>query len=290
MCWFCKKKEPIQDGILRKAVVVGINAYPDCPLAGCRNDALDQQKFLVDVLGFDPANIRLLLDGDATTEKIKEALAWLVEGLKAGDIAVFWYSGHGAQTPNPDEADGLSECVCPVDFDWSREYMVTDKDFVEIFSRIPAGVAFNWGSDSCHSGDLDREFKMAPKQKGNWFARTWRRMFGQPRKQSKSMPMPIHIANAIRRMKVRHSTCKSLVNGGLNVGFISGCQSDQTSADTEVNGRPCGALTHYFLKNYSENAPLSSLGDSITSALVSEGYDQRPQTSGPRKERPWAKP
>jgi hypothetical protein len=291
--WFWNKPAavPIRDGILRKAVLVGINAYPGCPLDGCRNDSTDTSSFLVEKQGFDPTNIKILLDGDATTANIKAALVWLSEGLKAGDIACFWYSGHGAQIPNADEADGLSECICPVDFDWSRELMLTDKDLVGIFSAMPAGVIFNWGSDSCHSGDLDREFKAAPKTNMGFWARTWRRFFGSPRQTSKAMPVPIHIANAIRRMKVRTKQYGGLAKGvGLNVGFISGCRSDQTSADTEVGGRPCGALTHYFLKNYSETMPLTAICEKIVSEFSVDGYDQVPCAEGSRKDRPWLRP
>ena len=280
---------PLNDGILRKAVLVGINAYDGCPLDGCVNDANDVKKFLIEKHGFDPANIKILLDSKATTEAIKEALVWLTSGLKAGDIIAFWYSGHGAQTPNPNEADGLSECICPVDFDWSRERMITDKDLVEIFSTIPEGVIFNWGSDSCHSGDLDRDFKIVSQQKRGFFPRLWRRMFGTPRKASKSMPVPFHIAGAIRKARInaKNMTPKSM---GLNVGFLAGCRSDQTSADTEVNGRPCGALTHYFLKNWADALSLAIICSKIIQDFAQDGYDQIPCAEGSRRDRPWLKP
>ena len=80
---------------MKKAVCIGINNYPGIfnDLKGCVNDANDWSELLKG-LGFD---VSLMLDSQATRQNIKAALQGLVDGTKAGDIAVFTYSGHGTQ-------------------------------------------------------------------------------------------------------------------------------------------------------------------------------------------------
>ncbi|MFH1476981.1 MAG: caspase family protein [Verrucomicrobiota bacterium] len=52
---------------MNRALLVGINAYPDAPLRGCVNDVTDMANFLVARRGFAQADIRLLSDRRATT-------------------------------------------------------------------------------------------------------------------------------------------------------------------------------------------------------------------------------
>lgn len=169
------------------------------------------------------------------------------------------------------EINGVLVHNCPVDFDWSPGRMITDKQFVEIFKKIPAGVTFNWLSDSCHSGDLDRI--MPPS--GTKFRR---------------FPVP---ADILWRQKIAvqkklerwFKKSKAMACGMLDVGFMSGCQSDQTSADAYIDGRPCGAFTYYFMKAVKENPKmkLDDLGDLIAKYLRNGGYSQRPSVEGARK-------
>jgi hypothetical protein len=257
-----------------KALLVGINAYDGAPLRGCVNDVMNMKEFLVSQGYFKPENICVLLNRDAKTSAILDKLSWLVD-VTAGSKCFYHYSGHGAQVPNPEEEDGLSEVQCPQDFDWSPGRMITDKQFVNIFSKIPPGVKFNWLSDSCHSGDLDREIPLAVLKKG------------VPNCARRMLPPP-HIASIIQKIKSKAhkvTRIREMVGGTINVGFISACRSDQTAADTEIDGQACGAFTAYFLKaaNYfQKDITLADLVDQIRLALSTNGYDQVPQVDGPR--------
>jgi hypothetical protein len=278
----------------RKAVLIGINAYPNAPLAGCVNDIWSIKKRLIEKHGFRLEDIRILLDAQATTRNILEALSWLADS-KPGDIALLWFSGHGTQvaTGSSDEPDGLAECVCPFDFDWSPGRMVTDKQFVEAFKKMPAGVLFNWGSDSCHSGDLQRSIGTAPRP--GFLGKLWRavafwRKPEPPLMRSRSMPLPIWAAIRIGRAKSKGHRARAIINGNMDVGFVSGCRSDQTSADTVIDGVPCGALTYYFVKNLN-SAPAGSTLKAVvaltTNDLVKYGYSQRPLVEGTRVDKPF---
>lgn len=253
-----------------KALSVGINRYPGSPLAGCVNDTSDISEALVDWFGFKMENVRLLVDERATTEEIKKRLDWLVK-VKPGARVFFHFSGHGVQYPTRDyaqELDGMLEAVCPVDFAWTRQRMITDKDFVQIFSRIPKGVAFTWINDSCHSGDLTRNM---PRPDA-------------PVMIPRRYPTPVDIEWRKRTCKNQNitPTPRAVTCGRLEVGFVSGCRDDQTSADTSVNGRPCGALTHYFLEQLKRNQsqPLKEMVKLTRDRLASLGYTQQPQAEG----------
>lgn len=282
--WFMKKPKPTASSgpaiIVAKpqdkAFTLGINAYPGCPLSGCVFDT----KNMGSVVALrEIKNQRTLLDGDATTKNILDMLKWLAE-TPSGGRALFWYSGHGAQVPtdDPSESDGLAECMCPVDFDWSPEHMIIDKQLVAVLGKMPPGVRFDWGSDSCHSGNLDRNIS---KRKNH------------PRRY----PIPEAMLQRIAQRHVQghsvrslHGKFRAMLGGRLDVGFASGCRSDQTSADTEVNGQPCGAFTWYFveaLKSLPLNASLSEVVSKTRTLLAQDGYDQVPQVEGTQGNKPF---
>jgi len=279
---------------MKRALLVGINAYPGCPLQGCVNDVNNMRNLLVSKYGFGfSTDICVLTDGQATTSNILAKLKWLVAGAKPGDTILFHYSGHGAQTPTSDPSSptpGLYDCICPVDFDWSTQHMITDKQFVQIFGQLPSGVIFNWLSDSCHSGDLDRNFGLLGRSQ-TFFGKLWNRIFPKKHQDApKAMPIPPAIHAAIARIKKAGTASRGIVNGQLEVGFISGCKSDQTSADAYINGQHCGALTTYFLtclKAAAANTSLSQLTQTIVQKLDADGYEQEPQCSGTRQNSPF---
>jgi metacaspase-1 len=260
---------------MNRALLVGINTYPGAPLRGCVNDVMDMAHFLTKSCGFAMNDVRLLTDDRATTTGILDRIGWLLTGLKAGDRVMFHYSGHGAQmaTRNPQgEVDGLDEVICPVDFDWSDAHAIRDKQFAQIFSAVPKGVEFVWVSDSCHSGGLTRD--MAPPAANG--------AVSVPR----MMPVPADLAwrvqtareAGIAPMGVQKAAQKA------NVALISGCKSDQTSADAVFHNRANGALTYYLLQTLGTKdalgEPLSNLVKQVNSALRKARFAQQPQLEG----------
>jgi len=255
---------------MNRALLVGINAYPGNELEGCVNDVTDMADFLVSHCGFEEGDIRLLTDARATTGAILERLNWLIDGVKAGDRIAFHYSGHGAQFPirdNTGKVTRIDECICPVDFDWTEQHAIRDKQFNELFSPVPQGVEFAWVSDSCFSGDLARE--LLP-----------------PKRRIKALPMPADIAWRMRTAETKgiepHGFEHIVKN--LNLVLVSGCGSRETSADAEINGRPNGALTFYFLQTLSAPNGLTQILEQAVvrtrAALQKNGYAQHPQLEG----------
>jgi hypothetical protein len=261
----------------RKALLVGINQYPGAPLRGCLNDIEAMATHLVEKLGWNRSDIRLLTDKRATTDAIRERLQWLVDFDQAGDSLFFHYSGHGAQMATRScsgEAGSLHDCICPVDFDWSPERALLDTDFATIFANIPAGVSFTWVSDSCHSGSLARA-PFCPCGRNPEDYRT-------PR----SMPVPPDIAwrnaTAAEAKLQPYGLARAIQH--LHGVLLAGCKSEQTSADAFIDGRYCGAFTTALLNRLAEPGWLARPVATVTKAanewLASHGYDQDPQAKG----------
>lgn len=85
--------------VLRKALVVGINDYPKCPLSGCVNDAVQLASLLERHSDGSPnfSVRRMLSDNDKIT---RGNLKREIEDLFSGDpeVALFYFSGHGYLT------------------------------------------------------------------------------------------------------------------------------------------------------------------------------------------------
>jgi len=276
----------------RKGFLCGINTYPTAPLRGCVNDVLDDAHALVSV-GWREADLRLLLDDRAVKEEWAKRMAWLVD-VEPGDSIFYAQSGHGAQvvTRNPrQELDGMDEVYALRPFAWNDidGTAVRDKEFADYFSRVPPGVNVFVMSDSCSSSDLMRNMPLANP------------LIIVPR----SYPVPPDIAwslAAARKLGFAPRGILSILTDFWNVlfgpkkpasgatpnlttaplAYVSGCKSDQTAADTEVNGRPCGAMTHYFLEQLSLGLG-KRFCDVVAAARVAlraAHYAQEPQAEG----------
>lgn len=258
---------------MNRALLVGINAYPGDALQGCVNDVANMATFLTEKCGFAAGDIRILTDERATTAEIKNQLKWFVSDVRAGDRILFHYSGHGAQVPitgRANKVNSICEVICPVDFDWSPELMITDQDFVQIFSAIPPGVEFIWVSDSCHSGGLDREAALGPNK----------------RKARRKIP-PIDILWKTIIAKEASMAPLGIVSSAatLNGVLIAGCSSEQTCADAYFRDKGYqGALSYFLLKELNESkgtsVSLRELLGRVTADLKESEFPQDPQLDG----------
>jgi hypothetical protein len=91
-------------------------------------------------VGFDPENIRIVLDERATRAAIRERIDWLLDGTADGQERVLYYSGHGAQLPDYNAAevtDHVDECLVPYDFHWTQDSAITDDDFLQYYTALP---------------------------------------------------------------------------------------------------------------------------------------------------------
>ena len=160
----------------RRAVVIGIDKYaPAAPksgettsqntersgwydLDGAVNDAMAMRDVL-SLHGFESDNVAVLLNEDASREAILEALrSVLVEQSEPGDIAFFYFAGHGSQVANSSEVDGLDETLVPADAN-EGAWDIRDKELRRIFGDVlDRGAQLVAVVDACHSGGISRGF------------------------------------------------------------------------------------------------------------------------------------
>jgi metacaspase-1 len=258
----------------KRALLVGINAYSDGALNGCVNDVIRINQVITNHFGFtDSKNKRMLTDKSATTKNILDRLTWLVADAQPGDVLYFHYSGHGSQMVDTDydlsiEPDGMDEIICPVDLNW-RDLVVKDDDFARIFSTVPEGVNLTVALDCCHSGGGLREFGHTPNK-------------------TRHLPTPADIMNRAFDKNLAPKARGIYIDRNIHTiedqkgALISGCRSDQTSADAWIQKarKYMGAFTHYFTEVLESNSWDMSYEDLIietNKVLERSGYDQRPE-------------
>lgn len=274
---------------MKKALLVGIN-YPNTEysLNGCVNDVMAMSDMLAKY-GFKPQNKRMLTNESATTDNILERLNWLVDDATPGDVLFFHYSGHGSQVidqtyDNDKEPDGKDEIICPIDLDW-RTKIIRDDDMRRIFDKVPDGVNLTVVLDCCHSGGgIDSQVQYET------FGRAKIHKQIDPTKGitiSKELPMPADIANRGigANLNVKPRGIKN--NKDKDVGLlISGCQSQQTSADSFIGNKFMGAATYFLIRNLqlaNNDITYKTLVDNMNKELKEFGYDQRPELNGNKK-------
>jgi hypothetical protein len=87
------------------ALIIGINDYPgeQSDLRGAVFDAEDMSDVLA-MNGVPAANVRTLLDDDASTTGVSDALQWLVSAAQPDSTVVLFYAGHVRKIGDQTEA------------------------------------------------------------------------------------------------------------------------------------------------------------------------------------------
>lgn len=287
----------------KRALLVGINKYDGAPLQGCVPDVQEAWNLLVEEYQFHPDNVRLLLDGRATKAAIVERLKWLISESYDGDVALFWFSGHGSQIRDYDGdelKDHKDELLVTADMEWWDDPL-TDDVLRKIFKRHRDGVNLYVVLDCCHSGSGTRSIGPSP-------AKAFRDLGdGHVRElQARYCPPPLDIwyreykraleTNQIG-VKQRYSDVPVVDKNGkaakpglvtddeMRHVLISGCRSDQTSADAMFGseGKFRGALSFVLqdmMRRWPEMSMLELVAE-VRNELEKMGFSQEPQLEGP---------
>jgi len=249
----------------KKALCVGINDYPfgDAnDLRGCVNDANDWSNLLRK--HFDFTDIKQLLNADATKASILHGLKGLLVGAKAGDVLVFTNASHGTYLADTDDDEPkFDEALCPYDSDTN---LLVDDELRELFLNIADGVRLTVISDSCHSGSVTRvavtEYRrnrqLNPSILGN------RVLSGE-------------------EMRTARQAAEKFPESGMKEVLLSGCKSNQTSADAYIANDYHGAMSYYAIKAITDagyNLTYAELHKRLLPMLEEENYDQVPQLEG----------
>jgi len=149
-----------------RSILVGIDEYeqPDVSrLNGCVNDVALVRRVLKSAFDVSNEDIHVLVNQRATKERIMDRLSLAIRNAEAGDVIVFYFSGHGSQIRDRDGdelSDGLDELLCPYDMNWERGTYILDDELEDLFAEIPPGVLLEvfldccfWGSDQAEPDD-----------------------------------------------------------------------------------------------------------------------------------------
>ena len=167
----------------RRAFLVGINDYTASHLgrprpvadrgwpnlSGAANDVAAMRDMLVLLYGFDARDVVTLTDQAATRTAILQTLErHLVNGAAQGDVAFFYFAGHGSQVRNSksDEPDKLDESIVPADSRIGARD-IRDKELRPLFNRIlDRGARLTIMLDNCHSGSGARGLPSGARPRG----------------------------------------------------------------------------------------------------------------------------
>jgi uncharacterized caspase-like protein len=157
--------QPEGDHGQRWAVVVGVSEYEDSRIPSLRYAARDAQVFhdwLVAPTGgrYAPSKVKLLLNRNATNEKIKDALFnWLKQAIEE-DVVVIYFAGHGSPE-SPESVQNLFLLPTNARYDniavtgfpmWDVETAL--KRFIK--ARRVVIIA-----DACHAAGVGQSFDVA---------------------------------------------------------------------------------------------------------------------------------
>jgi hypothetical protein len=129
------------------AIIIGIAAYARMsPLDYTDDDAESVAQRLASLPGWDPDNMALLLNSQATSVNFTRLLDALQEGSE-DDVLFVFFSGHGnrVEDTNGDEADGYDEVLCFYDVD------LRDDTFALLLESLPMRRLAIM-IDACYSG------------------------------------------------------------------------------------------------------------------------------------------
>jgi hypothetical protein len=260
------------------ALLVGINSYHQSPLAGCVNDIELQQQLLIHRFGFNPKDIYVLRDQEATREGILTAFEeHLIKQAKPGDIVVYHYSGHGSRIFDPEPiVRGV----------WDTPQL--NGTFVPVDSRLPTGYPDSGGIvedimghtlfllmsalktenvtvilDSCFSGGATRETRVRSRQGG-------KNILVSPQEKTYQQQW-------LSRLNLSPEEFVQGYQTGVAKGIVLAASApDQEAREVNINGFTAGVfsylLTHYL---WQEDSNFEQIFQKMISEIP-QNFEQQP--------------
>ncbi|KAJ3322650.1 60S ribosomal protein L8B [Boothiomyces sp. JEL0866] len=257
----------------KRALLIGINYVGQThELSGCYNDVEEMKKYLEKV-GFD--EFMVMTDeqtGDLYPTKVNicKAFRWLVADAHPHDTFFLHFSGHGGSIKDEDgdESDGYDETLFPVDY--LQEGVLIDDDIhMMVVKTLPPGSKLTSVFDCCHSGsllDLPYTYSSNGKlvtnvdqDKLHIFSSSGKEIF-RAFKRGDSSSALLEFKNAMHSLKgmtkeQREAAHKRTIQTRTTLAQVimfSGCKDYQNAADTEINGKVRGAMSHNLLRLLNE--------------------------------------
>jgi hypothetical protein len=234
----------------QKALLIGVGTYQHLPYINSKGEKLDNLKgpgndvqkiknLLIANYGFNPADILLLKDREATKEAIfKNFDHWLVQGTKPGDLAIFYFSGHGTRIFRGDQV--VYKAICPHDVllkakNLADAKLIINEELGDLLSKLK-GREVVVIMDSCHSGGMTRSIR----------GTTVVQLEQTPAVQSKFLPVEITDENISEQTRGKGLPAHQLKSFDMSEGRIAilSSREDQMSVELALpTGIVHGAFT-----------------------------------------------
>lgn len=272
--------------MVKRAVCVGINDYSgrdDCSnLNGARPDAEAWAQTLADAFLFDSANVVTLTDTSANRDAVLSALTTMLNQSGAGDVACFFFSGHGGRYQSADQSTWY-ESICCADSGGD----ITNETFDSLANALqPSYVNFTLVLDSCHSGGAfdaagpgARTVLWSP-EKAAQFADTVKVLVPHV-----ALPDPSSMNGNVQVSKNEDGSLSMTIDDALNFAdsakatLLAACRYDQLSYD----GSQHGVFTQALLDTINQSnyqARHQELLDKVQDAVKQVNSSQVPQLRG----------
>ncbi len=268
----------------RYAVLVGIEDYPGQAedLDGPSNDVEIFRAMLSERFGFREEDVIELRDARATRKNVIAAFKDHLGRAQEGDVAVFYYSGHGLRTSTnlglvgaaDEEEDGRDEALYLADGS-----LLLDDELGFLVDRVNTDKKL-LVLDSCFSGTGTRGPKGFSKRV-------------RVEDVEDALWLPEHFLVEGRTPPPTRNLERMLGEGGpIDHVLLASSSEDQVSwtlpASSEENEIPCSAFTYSVVQFLSEAVPGATFAElmvdirDFTEVLVSDahGEEQHPRAEG----------
>lgn len=252
-----------------------------------------QRNLLIHRFGFNPKDILILTDEQATRSGILEAFEeHLIKQAKPGDVVVYHYSGHGSRVVDPDpifvsstrDKIGLNGTFVPVNSGLPFGYpnqggVVQDIMGHTLFLLMSAVQSDNFTAvlDSCYSGAATRKFRVRARDGGNKI-----QISSEEKSYQDQWLSQLNLSREEFVQRYQAGVAKGVVLAATN--------PNQTAADARFNGFYAGAFT-YLLTQYlwqqtgtpesaiayaTQNIPQAFSQTPLYEAKLGSGYEKQP--------------
>lgn len=263
------------------ALIIGIDNYPIAHhrLNGCVNDAKAVAAFLEGQYQPEQLHIQQRYDAAASRQAVIDAFQHF-DAAENGDICLFYYSGHGSQTPGPAEfnhldPDGMLESMVCYDSRVPGGRDLMDKELSYLIWKATHGKQIHFLTifDCCNSGENDRSDSIKARMA-----------------EPAQMPAKLKDFWGIDQYTVRHREDNSLEVSppfGRHI-HLAAARSNETAKEKLIDGRPRGVFTYSLLSvlaQYPGGLSYQELIGHLQARVASMVGEQLPQLAASDSDR-----
>jgi len=264
------------------SLLVAIDDYPSPipKLRGCVNDIDAFATYLSERVAKDKGvslKLKTLKNGEATRAAVVDGFRGHLGKAKKGDVALFYYSGHGSQEQAPEEfwklePDHLDETLVCFDSRSPGSWDLADKEIAKLIGDVAAkGPHVSVILDCCHSGSGTREIDTVVRRAPTDLRR-------RPIESFIVSLAEAEAASASRSAKATGAS-RYAAPEGRHVLFAA-CRDDEEAKEYNADGKHRGAFSFFLGDALKSAAGVPTYRDLFarTSALVSNVVrNQSPQ-------------